>query len=123
MPLDKPGKGLPAGGNMAKIQPCAGTVVRLSANLNLIAVLCAALYAGKISVPAGIASSTFPARGGIVPKQAQSRQPTKRERIFATGSRWIPNTGPKPQGIRKRWIKPNPQKPLLMLFLLKIHDG
>jgi hypothetical protein len=62
-------------------------------------------------------------RGVIALKQAQSRLATRKGPIFAIGSRWIPNTGLKPPGIRKKWIKPNPQKPLLTAFLTEIHDG
>ena len=106
-----------------KIQLCAGIVGRLLANRNRLDVLCAAPYAGKISVHAGTAGSTFRARGGIARKQARSLWATRKGPIFATGSRWIQNIALKPRGIKKRWIKPNPQRPLLTVFLTKIHDG
>jgi hypothetical protein len=66
-------QGLPRGGSKVKIQPCAGTVVRLLPNRNLLDALFAAPYAGKTSVPAGTAGSTSQARGGIARKQARSR--------------------------------------------------
>jgi len=114
---------LPVNGGTVKIQPCAGTVARLLPNRSLLDDLLAAPYAGKTSVPAGTAGFTFPARGGIARKQMRSRQQTRKGPTFATGSRWIPNTGEKPPGIRKKLIKPNPQKPLSITFLTETHDG